>query len=1018
MSSATNDDALAQQLAQLSVGDQKSLPAVTPAHAVHVPVPIASSSGTAAGPAPPAAVATATATAPDVKSAPASKEKEKVDEGFLKSPTASDVAVLLVDASGSTSQPFDHKDADKKRTIFDRFEKVATQLPHRRFYVLYWNSNQESSKFGSIGNRGVLKFEYLIAKEKLHQNFELTSKSITNGCLTFPHLAFENLGDWTKSVPMVYFLTDGEIGYSDISKSDLTVLKQKLVEQIKRLIDKNPDVQLNIVTVESKERDFHGEKALEGLPGCDVYEVLSQNGLTQSLSSFASFTPNCLAGYTHLKRVRAPPGFVPFGDRYFSEKDTAVFVGFVRRHIGDHERDEERLLTVLQELSGTISVMAKDKPEQRRNALVSLFSGMFSGTEVDPVMARFILNSAVEKESVGSAALKADYRAQLKDLFKNADKMLLKDVRAATGVGAQFVSFPLTGKNIVVVGPADILSNSVVIRGRTFHNAAANVDGKLVPAVPLKQSFFSAGDKQTTMSEQCVRQWVRSYCGQLYNVDPMSEAPIYHTLGTLVQLFFSPTIANDVVNCFRQLSLTMLRKKRSNAVNVTELDVIVTGKLPIPNSGDPSGLTAGLTAVATRLGLALKPYTLWFLMCCALDPAIADKQKPHCEKELLSNYPTLHQTCDSDPTAASFLPALKQLVKLPAESVAHQHSVSFASILETACLITMDDLKAEGGVMFLPHGESGCRPRQMLSKRGLEMLLNNPATALCPVCYAALDRNSFAAVSAKEIDPTNTDYKSPFAADSSTGFSNHGASASHSAGDRDSKSQPDQKDQKSATSAGASVFGGAVSPANGVLVVLKGTVGGGKTTYTEGVKAYCEQKGYGFHSANTDQYAKDGMDMGSAVARVSNELRAFVGEQASGNKHHVIVVDTCGDRSNPSNIFGSNLAGYRSVTVYPNIRDVNANLADYMSWSLSNVLSRAKCDNKSNFWLNPVGAGCQKCIQVHRAKATAVFGKTANKALPKIKANATTEQALNELSAATNRFKTTLVSPSLAFLDP
>lgn len=356
---------------------------------------------------------------------------------------------------------------------------------------------------------------------------------------------------------------------------------------------------------------------------------------------------------------------------------------------------------------------------------------------------------------------------------------------------------------------------------------------------------------------------------------------------------------------------------------VTELDVILTGKLPVPNSGDPSGLTAGLTSVAKRLGLTLKPYTLWFLMCCALDPAIADKQKPHCEKELLADYPTVYQTCGADPTSPTFLPGLKLLVQLPQESVARQHSVSFASILETTCLITMDDLKAEGGVMFLPHGESGCRPRQMLSKRGLEMLLNNPATALCPVCYASLDRNSFAPVSPKEIDPNNTDYKSPFAADSSTGFTNTGATSafanSASGVDRDAKSQPDQKDQKSAP-----------SPANGVVVLLKGTVGGGKTTYTEWVKSYCDQKGYGFHSANTDQYAKDGMDMGSVVARVSNELRAFVNEFSEKKQHHVIVIDTCGDRSNPSNIFGSNLTGYRLVTVYPNIANVDANLADYM----------------------------------------------------------------------------------------
>lgn len=107
---------------------------------------------------------------------------------------------------------------------------------------------------------------------------------------------------------------------------------------------------------------------------------------------------------------------------------------------------------------------------------------------MDPMFAKFILTDAMNKENEGSACIFATYRAQLKDLYKKAGDMLLTNVRDSINIENEFLTLPVDDK--IVSG--NYICSSIKINHLTL------------PVIPLDRSHDSL------MSDQCVRQWVRS----------------------------------------------------------------------------------------------------------------------------------------------------------------------------------------------------------------------------------------------------------------------------------------------------------------------------------------------------------------------------------------------------------------------------------------------------------------------------------------------------------------------------
>lgn len=190
---------------------------------------------------------------------------------------------------------------------------------------------------------------------------------------------------------------------------------------------------------------------------------------------------------------------------------------------------------------------------------------------------------------------------------------------------------------------------------------------------------------------------------------------------------------------------------------------------------------------------------------------------------------------------------------------------------------------------------------------------------------------------------------------------------------------------------------------------MKGTVGSGKSTFTSKLKELCDEKGIVCIIEGTDKYCKTGMSVRVAIPLVTKALLST--NDVPSDKQVIICIDTCGEQSNAktTKFFDVDFSGWNRKDVYVNL---NRNKLDgYLAWSLRNVLRRGAVTSESNYWLNPVGASVQVCIDVHTKKSkslqlitkhspapiTSSYGLTVSSAIHMLNAKADEyEKYLNE----------------------
>lgn len=90
-----------------------------------------------------------------------------------------------------------------------------------------------------------------------------------------------------------------------------------------------------------------------------------------------------------------------------------------------------------------------------------------SKTVLDPMLVKFVLKNAVEKENAGQAEVFAAYRAQMKNLFNTATDLLLKNTKDAIGIGQQFLCLPMHG--IIISGHYRLADKDIVAMANAIH---------------------------------------------------------------------------------------------------------------------------------------------------------------------------------------------------------------------------------------------------------------------------------------------------------------------------------------------------------------------------------------------------------------------------------------------------------------------------------------------------------------------------------------------------------------------
>ena len=877
-----------------------------------------------------------------------------MDNSPLFIEVASKTAILLVDRSGSTNDVFTvNSNRDIKR-IFHKMGQVCNELPHDSFYVIFWSSPDY--------NMGDFKNGVSVVPFKVNRGAALTAvfdKIFTSysGSGTCPCLGFQSINvEWLKDEPMVYLVTDGQIGCVE-RYMPMQDNRRRLVSEIQKL-----NTQFSIIAVESVDRNFSNVENVNNAAGGDIYNIIVDNKLTGKLSKFISYSPS--GSFVQIDKVKPIAGYVPYGNKCFSISRVSEFIEFIRNEI-TRDSSEDNQINIAQKLSATLEVLTRDKPRSLANDIIRAFSSLFT---IDRNIINYLMIDAVNKERAGTAQVVANYRHNLKNLFAQASNAIKTDVSSAIGLDEYelFVS-PIIDGNILI-GMSRNACKNVSIWDDVYKRAGWN---SCVPAFPVLPTNISVGVSTGGVStgvnllrDQCLRQWIRIVYAELYNMPAVSDQIIYLVICDMLRVWKTTRhnvileSRTQVMNAYRELARCMLRKGRLNS-NKTELDVLLEGNLPTTNNGSHDEFVSMFKSCMHLTGISSPEDTsgwkvCWYEACYILYTELAVKQRKHCFDATASSSTANSSTASSASAGLSFT---KQIdIQTESES----------SIYDYNCLITLEDLSNIGGYKILGHifGNSTCNPIYLLSENGMRELLEK--NSYCPVCYSHITDRDFQKVGPKvaanfEINYDIGKFKANVVSSSSS-------SSGRSCGPASGRSCGPASG--SARNVGRNASGPAIRNANGntgTVVVMKGTVGAGKTTYSEFIKQTVERRGGVCLTEGTDKYCVRGDRVPDAVKKVENTLRSI---QTNSNDDIVVVIDTCGERNNNNNFFNVDFTGWKIVSVWPNL-DRN-DILGYLAWTWRNILRRRHTELDSAYWLNPEESGVLTCKMVHIKKAKAL----------------------------------------------
>lgn len=857
---------------------------------------------------------------------------EKFNDLFVndESDESKSNSILLIDASGSVKENFINGSV-----IFDKFLEIVKGLPQNDHRVMFWNSDRNSEEM--FFQKGLYTIPFMVTKSsQLNQLFNLVKDKINPRCLTCPYLAFNSIPkEWIvpNKNTIIRLITDGQIGWN--ACPIIFQLRKEVQNSIKELFSNYKNVQLEIIAVEAVNRNFNDREGLSGAAGCDIYNVIVEGALTKKIKKFISYSPNNQNGFKHIENRIARPGFIPFGEKDFSVLNLTKFINYVSNLIELKRENEDDLLKIVQNLSHTLTILTEDKPDNIRKKNITLFSDMFRNSVLDTMIVNMLLHDSIERERQGKAELFASYRSNMRDFYKQAAELLMKNVRDATGIIDDVMTIPF--KNIPILhASAELINSDVMIQKKKYMNGAITIGGIMVPVLPVIR------DNMSLLNQQCVRQWTRSIISKIYGIDALGDIVIHTVLGINLSVTLS-RLPPNVKNNFRRLALIMLQKKRLN-VDKTEYENIVEGNLPLPNSGIITNFVSDMNKVKTQLGLNIEPLSVWYAMCLAIDDKkIINAQITHCYDAIKKDFP------DAEPS--DLLQYIGSIIK---KSVEYQH-VPYETSFDYTCPITLEDTSLTGGWICSGHNNaagSHCKPMFVMSQSGYDIFITNDNTRICPYCYTPLNIENILPVDKKiELNEIFNFDKSNdiFGVSNQTNEPDAGLSNSNQ--------------QTNSNALDSKQF----------LILMKGTVGAGKTTLSIKLKERIQELGGFCCLEGMDQHRIKGASAADAGRIIKDNL---IRAMQVNNSIKVIIIDTCGDNRG-KNIFGVQFPStWKRIEFFPNY--LGELHAEYLAWTLRNVMSRDISSEHSTFFLEPATAGVDVCLEVHKKKAQSVFPKKNN----------------------------------------
>jgi hypothetical protein len=350
-------------------------------------------------------------------------------------------------------------------------------------------------------------------------------------------------------------------------------------------------------------------------------------------------------------------------------------------------------------------------------------------------------------------------------------------------------------------------------------------------------------------------------------------------------------------------------------------------------------------------------------LCIAINnEKLMANQLIHCVDAIKNNFPDL-----KDPRLL-----LERLaVEFREKNQAPLKIVNMQPKLDYSCIITLENTEAAGGYIIKNHTSmsgQACSPLYVLSEAGY-MSMVSQHSIYCPQCYQELKLDSFDKVGPMQndlIEVFDINLPNPFEAGKVYKVPNINNNNHNKKNNKNNNNNNNNQAPKAVIPIGNHQFGNKKV----VLVLMAGTIGAGKTTFSAELEVVMKQKGnWAVINEGTDKYAVTGLSVAEAASRVEAKLANIVNMP---DENVLVIVDTCGQPKDSSVVFGTEFAGCKTLKYYPNYHTKQKEL--YMAWSLRNVLNRGPSSAVTPFWINPTGAGVKTCVDVHSKKAQMAIG--------------------------------------------
>ena len=445
--------------------------------------------------------------------------------------------------------------------------------------------------------------------------------------------------------------------------------------------------------------------------------------------------------------------------------------------------------------------------------------------------------------------------------------------------------------------------------------------------------FFSYGS-----NEQAIRQGLRTFFGDKYGFKDSRNSPsvIFGVLAQiLLYLLICPEINldNAYIEKLRKLARIQCGQKlqnRDKSYGNSFIEIWKTGNLPTTHfSTEQTHTDLYLDTKINPLGLS---QTLWWaVMMMIIGDGLFDAQMVFYKSTLESE--------NIEPNEKSLL----EYIRINFSSKV-SGTVKFSTIDKKKSVITLDDFPP-GSTIYesLPHRTtrgSNCDTKTHYSAEERLQLENK-----CVWCNAILNNDYFKLVnSSNEEELKNNNPPRFIETDIRLSATTQEYVPSNIFRQSDFKKK--------------------------ILFLLEGTVGSGKTTFSQSLQQEVEKIGGACINEGTDKYCVNGIYIKDAVKRVTKVLK---GINRIRNNLIVVIIDTCGERNSGNVIFNYDFNGWVIHRIRPNFDE--SRIRQYLCWSLRNVLTRPLHTNNGNFFLNPASAGVSICKKVHTNKAIALFGQ-------------------------------------------